>query len=82
MKRWVGLGAIADTLINLGQVLATRPEPGWKTTLHSKLSSSVPLTRSTRQGFCFLSGRTRSASPSQSRKIAKRQKPNSEAEGN
>jgi IS5 family transposase len=28
MKRWVGLGVIADTLINLGRVLATRPETG------------------------------------------------------
>jgi len=28
MKRWVGLGVIADTLINLGGVLSNRPEPG------------------------------------------------------
>jgi IS5 family transposase len=25
MKRWVGLGVIADNLINIGRVLATRP---------------------------------------------------------
>lgn len=28
MKRWVGLGVIADTLINIGRVLATRPQTG------------------------------------------------------
>jgi IS5 family transposase len=28
MKRWVGLGVIADTLINIGRVLATPPETG------------------------------------------------------
>jgi IS5 family transposase len=28
MQRWVGLGVIADTVINIGQVLASRPEPG------------------------------------------------------
>ena len=27
MKRWVGLGVIADNLINIGRVLATRPRP-------------------------------------------------------
>jgi IS5 family transposase len=27
MKRWVGLGVIADNLINIGRVLATRPSP-------------------------------------------------------
>jgi transposase, IS5 family len=27
MKRWVGLGVIADNLINIGRVLATRPTP-------------------------------------------------------
>jgi IS5 family transposase len=27
MKRWVGLGVIADVLINIGRVLATRPSP-------------------------------------------------------
>jgi IS5 family transposase len=27
MKRWVGLGVIADNLINIGLVLATRPSP-------------------------------------------------------
>jgi len=28
MKRWVGLGVIADTLVNIGRVLDTRPETG------------------------------------------------------
>ena len=28
IQRWVGLGVIADTVINIGQVLASRPEPG------------------------------------------------------
>lgn len=28
MKRWVGLGLIADTLVNIGRVLGTRPETG------------------------------------------------------
>ena len=27
MKRWVGLGVIADNLINIGRVLATRARP-------------------------------------------------------
>ena len=27
MKRWVGLGVIADNLINIGCVLATRARP-------------------------------------------------------
>jgi transposase, IS5 family len=28
MKRWVGLGVIADTLINIGRVLVQRPQTG------------------------------------------------------
>jgi len=27
MKRWVGLGIIADNLLNIGRALATEPEP-------------------------------------------------------